>query len=91
MVGVVQDITERKEHEEDLRRLNDELECRVEERTEKLVRSQRQLRELATELNLAELRERKRLATELHDHLAQLLVLARIKLSQVKQDRQRQS
>jgi CheY-like chemotaxis protein len=39
---------------------------------------------LATELNLAEQRERKRVAVELHDYLAQLLVLAKMKLGQGK-------
>ena len=37
---------------------------------------------MATELNLTEQRERKRLATELHDYLAQLLVVVRMKLRQ---------
>lgn len=39
---------------------------------------------MASERNLAEQWERKRLATELHDYLAQLLVLCRINLGQVK-------
>jgi signal transduction histidine kinase len=39
---------------------------------------------LAAELNLAEQRERKRIATDLHDHLAQMLVLAKLKLVQAK-------
>lgn len=39
---------------------------------------------LATELNLAEQRERKRLAVDLHDYLAQLLVLGRLTLGQAK-------
>jgi CheY-like chemotaxis protein len=47
--------------------------------------SQGQLRALATELNLAEQRERKRIAAEMHDHLAQMLVLVRLKLGQAKQ------
>jgi len=68
-----------------LERLNTELESRVTERTADLWHSQHQLRDLATELTLTEQRERKRFATELHDHLAQLLALARINLSQVKQ------
>ncbi len=84
MVGIVQDITERKHSEAELRRWKEELEWRVEERTQALVASQSKLRALAAELNLAEQRERKRLAAELHDHLAQLLVLARIKLGQIR-------
>ena len=49
-----------------------------------LMQSQDRLRGLATELNLTEQRERKRLAAELHDHLQQMLVLGRIKLGQGK-------
>lgn len=84
MLGIVADITERKQAEEELRRLNDELEVRVAERTDELTRSQAGLRALATELNLAEQRERKRMAMELHDYLAQLLVLSKLKLRQGK-------
>lgn len=68
-----------------LQRLNNELEFRVEERTQDLVASEKRLRALATELTLIEERERKRLAAELHDHLQQLLVLGKLRLGQVKQ------
>jgi PAS domain S-box-containing protein len=84
MVGINYDVTERKQAEDRLRSFTQELEMRVMERTRELVQSQDRLRALATELNLAEQRERKRLATELHDHLAQMLVLGRLKLSQAK-------
>jgi signal transduction histidine kinase len=57
----------------------------AQERTRTLTQSQARLRALATELNLAEQRERKRIATELHDHLGQLLVVGKIKLSQARQ------
>ena len=61
--------------EEQLRSFAGQLERLVESRTDELLQSQARLRELATELNLAEHRERTKLASELHDHLAQLLVL----------------
>ena len=74
-----------REDEERLRSFSSRLEQLVEERTAELRQSQDRLRGLATELNLAEQRERKRLAAELHDHLQQMLVLGRIKLGQGKQ------
>lgn len=63
----------------------EELEARVRERTCDLLQSQERLRILGNELNLAELRERKRLAAELHDHLQQMLVFGKIKLNQGRQ------
>lgn len=74
-----------RESEARLREFSGELEQRVTERTAELVQSQARLRGMAMELNLAEQRERKRLARELHDHLQQLLVLSKIKLGQTKQ------
>jgi PAS domain S-box-containing protein len=79
---VTRDLSERKAAEERLRGIAAELEHRVGERTEELVQSQQRLRELASELTLTEQRERKRLAGELHDYLAQLLVLMRMKIRQ---------
>lgn len=71
------DITERRQAEA-------ELEQRVADRTQELTQLHEQLRALTTELTLTEQRERRRLATELHDHLAQLLVLGKMKLGQSK-------
>ena len=85
MVGVNYDITDGKASQARLEQFAEELERQVSERTRELVSSQGQLRALATELNLAEQRERKRIAVELHDHLAQMLVLVRLKLGQAKQ------
>jgi PAS domain S-box-containing protein len=85
LVGVNYDITDRKASQRRLERFAEELERQVSERTEELIASQDRLRALATELNLTEQRERKRLAAELHDHLAQMLVLVRMKLGQAKQ------
>jgi PAS domain S-box-containing protein len=99
MVGVNYDITGRKNAEqalheseerlqlaqERLKRWALELEEAVTIKTAELVQSQERLRALATEINLAEQRERQRLATELHDHLQQLLVLGKLHLGQGKQ------
>jgi len=73
-----------RDNQEQLRSFSGQLEKLVQERTEELMQSQNRLRVLATELNLAEQRERKRLATELHDYLAQLLVVCRINLGHTK-------
>ena len=78
------ELGQRKRVEEELRRLNSELEERVVERTRDLVASNHQLQALATELTLAEQRERKRLAGELHDYLAQMLALGRMKVGQLR-------
>ncbi len=83
-ISIVQDIQSRKEAQAQLRQLADGLEQRVEARTRELADTQDKLRALTTELNLTEHRIRKQLATDLHDYLAQLLVLSRIKLGQAK-------
>jgi signal transduction histidine kinase len=79
------DVTHRKQAEEHLRLLKDQLEERVVERTQELTESQSRLRALAAELNVTEQRERKRLATDLHDYLGQLLALSKIRLSHASQ------
>ncbi len=81
---IFNDITGRKRAEQDLRLFASDLEQRVVARTRELVESQSRLRALATDLNLAEQRERKRMAADLHDYLAQLLVLGKMKLAQGK-------
>jgi PAS domain S-box-containing protein len=66
--------------QEELRAFAGQLEQRVEERTQDLVASREHLRALTAELNRTEQRLCNRLARELHDYLAQLLVLGRIKI-----------
>ena len=90
-LSVIRNITARKSmegalraSEERFRALAGQLEQAVSERTQELVQSQEHLRALAMEMNLAEHRERTRLAGDLHDYLAQLLVLCRINLGQVR-------
>jgi PAS domain S-box-containing protein len=68
----------------DIQELNNQLEQRVEDRTREVVAFQEKLRAMATQLNLAEQRERKRLAAELHDHLQQTLALGKMKVGQGK-------
>lgn len=70
--AAARDITERKKAEQDLRTLNRSLEVRAE-----------QLRRLTADLIRAEEAERRRLTQLLHDHLQQLLVAAKLRLSAV--------
>ena len=52
---------------------------------QKLLDYQRQLKALASELSLAEERERRRIATELHDHISQSLVISKMTLEQLRE------
>jgi PAS domain S-box-containing protein len=84
-VGVTFDITERKHAEMQRQEWTKELERRVNERTKELVRTHDRLRGLAQDLTLTEQRERQRIAGELHDYLAQMLVVTRLKMNHVSQ------
>jgi len=85
--ALARELSERKQIEDQLRQLTGTLEERVRERTQELAMSSSRLRALATDLTIAEQRERRRLATELHDYLAQMLVVTRMKVAQLqKQD-----
>jgi PAS domain S-box-containing protein len=66
-VAMVEDITEKKQAEGEVRVYQDKL------------------RAVASELSLTEERERRRLATDLHDHVGQILALAQIKLGALRE------
>jgi len=52
----------------------------------KLLSYQKRLRDLASEMSLTEERERKRLATELHDQVTQNLILFKINLGELREE-----
>jgi PAS domain S-box-containing protein len=85
--GTSTDVNDRKQAEKALQRPRDELEIKIQERTAELVmlledleKSRDELRKLASELFLAEERERKRIAGILHDEIAQTLAVAKMRI-----------
>jgi PAS domain S-box-containing protein len=78
---IFNNITERKRMEEELREANATLEHKIQERTSQLTQQTARLRALAGELAVSEQRERSRLAKVLHDHLQQLLVATKFRLT----------
>jgi PAS domain S-box-containing protein len=79
MVGAITDITGRKEAELTRAAAQERLEALVQERTQ-------QVRHLAAVATLAEDRERRAIAHDLHDGLGQLLHVARLKVDTLAKD-----
>jgi PAS domain S-box-containing protein len=79
--GVDRDITDRKRAEERIRRLNETLEQRVTDRTAELENRTRQLQKLSLELSVAEDRERRQIASILHDDFQQELAYIKMELA----------
>jgi PAS domain S-box-containing protein len=71
---LLHDITERKQAEKEVRRLNATLEKRVAERTAQLAERERQLEDLVSKLITAQEEERRLLAYEVHDGLIQMAI-----------------
>jgi len=80
---ILRDDTQRKTLEDQLRSANEALERRVTERTDTLRQHQGQLRSLVAELGRAEIQQRRLLASELHDNLAQLLAVCKMRTAAV--------
>ena len=79
----VQDITERKQAQDYVLNAKDNLEAQVLQRTASLERSNKELRLLASRLTLAEERERRRIAQQVHDRIGQNMSLCSIQLGRL--------
>ena len=84
-IGTNTDITELKTTQEQLQQLTGKLESQIANRTQELRHNQSRLQALVGELILTEQRERRRIAEELHDFLAQLLVACRLHVNRLEQ------
>lgn len=80
LLGISLDISSRKRVEQQLRNDRDELERRVQERTE-------ELRRVAAELTLADRRARESIARTLHDGLQQLVFGTRLQVERLLRER----
>jgi len=81
---MTRDVTEARRAQADLKAWSEQLEARVAERTAVAEQRADQLRMLAAELSEAEERERRHLAKILHDHLQQLILAARMRVSRAR-------
>ncbi|MHB8994392.1 MAG: PAS domain S-box protein [Armatimonadota bacterium] len=80
------DITNRKREQEELQRHRDYLEDLVQQRTAELVEHRERLRLMTSQVALAEERERRRIATAIHDDLSQTLAFAKMRLAALREE-----
>lgn len=78
--GIARDVTKNKQVQDELQKARDELEIRVKRRTAELARVNKRLRSLASQLLLAEEHTRRRMATDIHDHVSQKLAISKMRL-----------
>jgi PAS domain S-box-containing protein len=83
IVGVSQDLSERKQTENELRKMGIEQERRVRERTAELNKANESLRDLSARLLILRDEEARRLARELHDSVGQLLSAMSINIATI--------
>jgi PAS domain S-box-containing protein len=86
IVGISQDLSNRKQAEAELQNAHAELEKRVRERTAELASSNQSLQRLSGQLIRAQDDERRRIARELHDSTGQVLAALSMTLSQMQKD-----
>jgi signal transduction histidine kinase len=84
-IGIAYGVDHLRKNDDRLRRANTELEQRVTAGQQLSTEKEERLRHLLSALVVTEERERQNLASELHDYLAQLLTLARMKIKQAQQ------
>jgi PAS domain S-box-containing protein len=83
MIGLAKDISQQKQYEHTIIQTNEVLEQRARERTDKIRNQADRLRVLANRLGQVEQKERKRLASVLHDHIQPLVVGARMQIWEI--------
>jgi len=91
IVGISQDMRSHKEIETAHRKAHEELEQRVEQRTQELNAANQSLRDLSARLLQLQDDERRHIARELHDSVGQLLAAIAMNISLVKSESSRLS
>jgi PAS domain S-box-containing protein len=84
--GISQDLRDRKQADEELRRTQAELEKRVEERTAELAQANKSLLALSSRLIKVQEEERRRIARELHDSTGQALAALTMILNRLQRE-----